>query len=487
MIIRAVFSLWILSLGGMLSHAAERPFNLLFIVVDDLRPALGCYDDPIAVTPHIDALAGRGTRFMKAYCQQAVCSPSRLSVLTGMRPNSIRVWDLATHFREAIPNAVTLPQYFKKAGYRSRSIGKIFHGGGKPAKDPPSWSVEPLFDVTRDPQGRYATSKNLAGTGLKRSSVESATVPDEYYVDGQVCEKALEGLVDLKTQDAPFFLAVGFRKPHLPFCAPKRYWDLYERELIPPPDPPASPKGAPELATRSWRELEGYTDIPVDDPLGIEKIQELRHGYYACVSYVDALVGRLLDQLERLGLKENTVVCLWGDHGFHLGEQGIWTKANNYELSTRVPLIVSVPGQANPGSRASGIVELVDLYPSLAFACGLPAPVGLDGVRFNSLFLEPGRRWKTAAFSQFPRNKKGHRHTQHGEIMGYAIRTERYRYVEWNDWDSGQTIASELYDHVLDPLEAENRVSKQAFAGIVKDLSKRLKTGWRGALPVGLQ
>src|SRR6056297_722987 len=255
--------------------------NVLFIAIDDLRPTLGCYGDPVAATPNIDRLANRGTLFHRAYCQQAVCSPSRLSLMTGRRPDTIRVWDLRAHFREAIPDVVTLPQHFKNHGYHTQSLGK------------------------------------------------------------------------------PFFLAVGFRKPHLPFCAPQKYWDLYDCAQIPLSVEDKHPQDAPELATRSWKELEGYTDVPDDGQLSADKIRELRHGYYACVSYVDALVGRLLDELEKLKLAENTVVVLWGDHGYHLGEQGLWTKANNYELSTRVPLLVAVPGQARTGVKSNALVEFV--------------------------------------------------------------------------------------------------------------------------------
>ncbi|MGI9429985.1 MAG: sulfatase, partial [Bythopirellula sp.] len=360
---------WFMIVAALLSQAAgaretASRYNVLFIAVDDLRPALGCYGDHVAITPNIDRLASRGTVFNRAYCQQAVCSPSRLSLLTGRRPDTIRVWDLATHFRDAIPDVVTLPQHFKNHGYHTQSVGKIFHGSGKPAKDPPSWSVDPQYDSVRDPKLRYALSENLQGKGLKRSAAEAADVADNVYIDGIVCEAAVQALAEFKrmydglpspskqagtdskarpTKGQPFFLAVGFHKPHLPFCAPQKYWDLYERAIIPLPANDEHPQAAPELATRSWQELEGYTDIPNEGNLTIEKARELRHGYYACVSYVDTLVGRLLDELTKLELAEHTVVVLWGDHGYHLGEQGLWTKANNYELSTRVPLIISVP------------------------------------------------------------------------------------------------------------------------------------------------
>jgi iduronate 2-sulfatase len=465
--------------------AGQSPrLNVLFIAVDDLRPALGCYGDGVAVTPNIDALAGRGLLFNRAYCQQAVCCPSRLSLLTGRRPDTIEVWDLATHFRDKLPNIVTLPQHFKNHGYHTQSIGKIYHGGGKPSKDPPSWSVEPRYDVVRDPRVRYALESNLQGQGLKRSSTEAAEVSDNDYIDGIVCEAALEALSDLQQERRPFFLAVGFRKPHLPFCAPQRYWDLYDPAAIAPPVSTTHPVAAPEYAVRSWNELEGYRDIPRSGRLTAGKVQRLRHGYYACVSYVDALIGRLLRRLDQLKLADNTVIVLWGDHGFHLGEQGLWTKANNYELSTRVPLIISLPEQATAGMRSNALVEFVDVYPTLADLCGLDAPPGLEGISLGPLIIDPKRAWKRAAFSQYPRAKTGSRHKAHGDVMGYAVRTARYRYVEWRRWDTKAVQARELYDHEVDPHETKNVVSDPRHQRSVEQLSQMLSRGWRSALPV---
>lgn len=457
--------------------------NVLFLAIDDLRPALGCYGDETAVTPNIDKLAARGMVFLRAYCQEAVCSPSRLSLLTGRRPDTIRVWDLKTHFRETLPDVVTLPQHFKQHGYHTQSIGKIYHGNGKPSKDPPSWSVEPKYDKVRDPVLRYALPKNRQGKGLKRAASEAAEVPDSTYTDGVVCEEALRVLPKLKAKSQPFFLAVGFRKPHLPFCAPKKYWERYDRSEIPRPATTEHPKGAPELAVRSWRELEGYTDIPQNGELSQEKVQELRHGYYACISYVDALVGRLLDEIERLGLKENTVVVLWGDHGYHLGEQGLWTKANNYELSTRVPLILSVPEAKHPGAKTEALVEFVDLYPTLADVCGLAAPEGVEGISLKPLLRNPNRSWKRAVFSQYPRPRQGHRHKGHGDIMGYAVRTKRYRYVEWREWDSKMIVARELYDHETDPHEMQNLADHPEKQKSQRQLAETLSQGWKSALP----
>jgi iduronate 2-sulfatase len=524
---------WIVIVTALLSQAADaretarRP-NVLFIAIDDLRPALGCYGDRVAITPNIDRLASRGSVFSRAYCQQAVCSPSRLSLLTGQRPDTIRVWDLRTHFRDALPAVVTLPQHFKNHGYHTQSIGKIYHGSGEPAQDLPSWSVSPQFDVVRDPKLRYALPNNLQGKGLKRSAAEAADVADNVYIDGIVCEAAMRTLAELKhlydglpspsrrrrtdwevrpTKGQPFFLAVGFRKPHLPFCAPQKYWDLYDRATIPLPASDSHPQDAPELATRSWQELEGYTDIPKEGNLSEEKVRELRHGYYACVSYVDALVGRLLEELTKLELAENTVVVLWGDHGYHLGEQGLWTKANNYELATRVPLIISVPagtlydGLPSPsnsdtaqdfrrtrksvvptGTTTKALVELVDVYPTLADICALDAPTGVEGISLKPLLAQPDRPWKEAVFSQFPRAHHGHRHLGHGDIMGYAVRTDRYRYIEWREWKTKRVVARELYDHDSDPDETRNVATQRAGTEAIRELAGLLRSGWQSGI-----
>ena len=485
---RVALLAWLIIAGTAWQHTAgarqtASRRNVLFIAIDDLRPTLGCYGDRVAVTPNIDRLASRGTTFNRAYCQQAVCSPSRLSLLTGRRPDTIRVWDLATHFREALPDVVTLPQHFKNHGYHTQSLGKIYHGSGKPSKDPPSWTAQPQYDFVRDPNLRYALPRNLQGKGLKRSATEAADVGDNAYVDGLVCEAAMRTLAELEASERPFFLAVGFRKPHLPFCAPRKYWNLYDRAEIPLPTHDRSPQDAPELATRSWQELEGYTDIPSEGKLTTEKVRELRHGYYACVSYVDALVGRLLDELTRLRLAGATVIVIWGDHGYHLGEQGLWTKANNYELSTRVPLIISVPGQDPAGTTTNGLVELVDLYPTLTDICGLGAPKGVEGISLKPLLAEPDQLWKEAAFSQFPRAHSGHRHRGHGDIMGYAVRTHRYRYVEWRDWESQQVVARELYDHPSDPHETRNVATNRNHAAALQHLSGLLDSGWKSVLP----
>ncbi len=445
--------------------------NVLFIAVDDLRPALGCYGDAVAISPNIDGLAARGVVFNRAYCQEAVCSPSRLSLMTGRRPDTIRVWDLSTHFREALPDIVTLPQLFKDNGYYTASIGKIYHGSGSPSTDPPSWSVDPLYDHSGELNATWLLPENRNKKG-KQASTEAPEVDDGEYEDGMISNAAVERLRELKMKQQSFFLAVGFRKPHLPFCAPKRYWDMYDRDSIPLPNL-EHPLNAPELAIRTWHELEGYKDIPNDGKLSLEKVRELRHGYYACVSYVDANIGRVLDELDRLGLAENTIIVLWGDHGFHLGEQGLWTKANNYELATRAPLLVVVPGMKNAGKATDALVEFVDIYPTLADLCGLGVPGDLEGMSLKPILDDTDRPGKEGVFSQYPRNADPtkYRHKTHGDIMGYAVRTDRYRYVEWRDWNSKQTVARELYDQQNDPQEMNNVADDPQYAQRIKRLS----------------
>ncbi|MDD9866192.1 MAG: sulfatase, partial [Verrucomicrobiales bacterium] len=312
-------------------------------------------------------------------------------------------------------------------------------------------------------------------------SSESADLADDHYIDGIVTNDTLRVLGELSRDEQPFFLAVGFRKPHLPFSAPKKYWDLYDREKIRAPAHAAHPANAPEWATRSWRELEGYSDIPKDGKITEAKVRELRHGYYACVSYVDALIGKLLKELDRLKLTQNTIVLMYGDHGFHLGEQGLWTKANNFELSTRVPLIVSAPGQ--PHGKTDALVELVDVFPTVCELAGLMLPTGLEGASMLPLFSDPGRKWKTAVFSQYPRSRMGNRHSRHGDVMGYSIRTKRYRYVEWQNWKTKAVGARELYDHRSDPDDMKNVGGEAQARPVAARGAKRLAKGWKSAMP----
>lgn len=461
---------------------SPRKKNVLFIAVDDLRPKLGCYGDAIAITPNIDRLAKRGTVFTRAYCQQSVCAPSRASVLTGRRPNTTKVWDLKTHFRTAIPDVVTLPQYFKQQGYHTQSVGKIYHDPQE-AQDAVSWSVPEMLAVTDEIGGRYALPENdIPGIwpANKTNSTERANVPDSVYIDGRVSIDAVHVLNQIK--DKPFFLAVGFRRPHLPFVAPEKYWALYDGKKIPMPTNPLPPSNVPEIALHNWGELRAYTDIPKSGYLtDDEKTHQLIQGYYASTSFVDAQIGRVLDELDRLGLTENTIVVLWGDHGFHLGEHGLWAKTTNFEMDTRVPLILSSPDKFVKNAKSNALVELVDVYPTLTELAGLALPSGLEGVSMAPLLEEPERAWKTAAFSQFLRLENNK--LKNNKVMGYSIRTPDFRYTEWQDFVTGKVQAAELYDHVNDPLETDNMINQKQQKANIKKLADLLRGGWERALP----
>ncbi len=433
--------------------------NVLFIAVDDLRPELGCYGDALVKSPNMDRLAASGLLFERAYCQQAVCSPSRTSLLTGLRPDSTHIYDLQTHFRTTVPDVVTLPQHFKNNGYVTAWWGKIFHAG---LLDPISWSRE--GDKMERGRG-YAlpASKAIATQNNGRGpSLERADLPDNAYPDGQIAEKAIETLREIK--DKPFFLAVGFYKPHLPFTAPKKYWDLYQRSDFQLPARQTPPDDAPELASTGWGELRNYPDIPRKGSLPDEQARELIHGYHACVSYTDAQIGKVLDELKRLELDKNTIVVLWGDHGWKLGDYGQWCKHTNFEIDTRVPLIVRMPDQKTAGQKTKAIVEFVDIYPFLCDAAGLPKPAHLQGKSFAPLLEHPGQVWPETALSQYPRGQ---------DIMGYSLRTDRYRYTKWQKAD-GSVVATELYDLEKDPHSTVNVAAKSNYKSELPRLEAQL-------------
>ena len=462
-------------LASMLSGhcVAAPPPNILFIAIDDLRPSLGCYGDSIAKTPNIDAIARRGFRFEKAYCQQSVCAVSRLSLLTGQRPDTIEVWDLSTSFRKKFPDLVTLPQLFKQNGYYTRSVGKVFHGSGPASLDPPSWTAPPILDGRA--KKRYVKQK-IGNQKLKQASYESVAVEDTDYTDGLVTAAAVKILKSPLFKESPFFLAVGFRKPHLPFNAPKKYWDLYDRSQFKPPSNQL-PLKAPEIATRSWLELEGYQDIPKNlqkDPLNEEKIKLLHHGYYACISYIDHQIGQILRELKEQALSNNTIIVVWSDHGYHLGEQGLWTKGNNYELSTRVPLIISDPRMESQGAASQSIVELLDIYPTLIELGNLNSNQNIQGASLVPLLQDPSTLRNTMALSQWPRDRFKNRHRGHGDIMGYSLRTKRYRYIEWRDWKSSKPLKRELYDHQKDPEEMLNIANEAGNTQLIISLRAKL-------------
>ena len=485
--------------------AAERP-NILFVAVDDLRPEFGAYGASYVHSPNLDRIARAGITFNRSYCQQAVCSPTRSSLMTGTRPDTTKVWDLVTHFRDALPNVVTLGQHFKNNGYFVQGMGKIYHGG---FDDAPTWSVP----WQRPNAPGYALKENLVGEtpalnaepdaapaakkrGKKQAdgktkaptprnsrgpAFEGSDVPDDTFVDGKVATLAVATLRDLSTKREPFFLAVGFARPHLPFVAPKKYWDLYDPAKITLAPNSFRPKDAPDYAIVPGGELRAYRGIP-EDHVPDDLARQLKHGYYAAISYMDAQLGRVLDELDRLDLRKNTIVILWGDHGWKLGEHDAWCKHTNCENDTNTALLLSVPGMKNAGAKTNGLVEFVDIYPTLADLAGLPLPAHLEGLSFKPLLENPTRAWKQAAFSQYPRpaGKSGA-----GQLMGYAMRTERYRFVVWvGRNDHSKIDATELYDHATDPQENQNIAQRPENAALVEKLMTQWNAGWKGAMPI---
>lgn len=450
---------------GLQGAAAAKP-NVLFIAADDLRMNLGVYGDTVARTPNIDRLARRGITFERAYCQQALCNPSRSSVLTGLRPDTLRVWNLQTRFRETTPDVITLPQYFKQHGYFTQDVGKIFHNWHqKVAGDPESWSVPAVLHFAQ-----HKSDKAQVGAGplppneAVDGEAEMRDVPDEAYFDGRVAAEAVKALRTLHKQKEPFFLAVGFWKPHSPFNPPKRYWDMYRRDEIPPLRHPRLPAGAPLIALPEAAEVRRERSP--------EAALELRHGYYAATSYLDAQVGKVLEELDRLRLADRTVIVFWSDHGLHLGEHGFWGKTSNFELDAQVPLIVVAPGISSAGARTASLVELIDLYPTLVDICGLPPGTGLEGVSLRPVLANTRATVKQAAFSQHPRLAGA---DGGGKVMGYSIRTEHFRYTEWRDWRSGRVIATELYDHRSDADETSNVVGGAQLKETVRTLAEALR------------
>lgn len=476
--------------------------NVLFITVDDLRTDLGCYGESGVKTPNIDRLSDSGLTFLRSYCQQAVCNPSRTSMLTGKRPDTTRIYDLQTHFRRYLPDAVTLPEQFRRSGYTTTAFGKIFH---KPQlNDYPSWSIAPWIADRHgwrtpeneafakrnwdrlqanawvsderfyfDPLKRGPRQEGVSGWGLK--SWRSPDVDDAELPDGKTALEAASALKQLK--DQPFFMAVGFLRPHLPFVAPKKYFDWYPESAIEQSAAPLPPEGAPTYALHDSAELRGYDDIPLQGAVPSTKAKELIRAYRASVSYIDAQVGILLDALEVNGLADNTVVVLWGDHGYHLGDLGLWNKHSNFEAATHTPLIVRAPGLRNAGRKTQALNEAVDICPSLCDICNVPRPSNLEGSSWLPLFENPDQIWKRAAFSQYPREIPGV-----GPGMGYSMRTSRYRYTEWSAIDSPYK-AAELYDYRDDVNELRNLANLPRHVSLVNGLSQMLREGWRASLP----
>jgi len=419
------------------------------MVVDDLNNSLGCYGHSVVKSPNIDRLAARGIRFDRAYCQFPICNPSRTSFLTGLRPDTTGILNNTTPFRSKLPNAVTLPQLFRKNGYFTARLGKVFHSA-RNMDDPQAW------EVTSDPKGtalgKQGQGRNLTGGRVKWCRWLAAEGKDDDQPDGQIAAEAI-GLLE-QHRRGPFFIAVGFHKPHDPFIAPKRYFDLYPlASLKPPKDPPDRSAELGQAIGGGWKdEFDRFTD---------RECREFMRAYYAGISFMDAQLGKITDAMDKLELWQNTIVVFFGDHGYHLGERGWWNKNTLFELSARAPLIVVTPEIKTAGRGCSGIVEFVDIYPTLADLCELSPPANLEGTSFKPLLNDPELPWKKTAFTQ----------VQRGRIAGRSVRTERWRYTEWERGTQG----AELYNHDTDPGEYYNLTGDPQYTETVAELRKVLR------------
>ena len=453
--------------------------NVLFIAVDDLRCEFGAYGAHYIHAPNLDRLAQRGVTFKRAYCQQAVCMGSRASLLTGARPDTTKVYDGNTTFRDAMPDVVTLPQLFKNHGWFVQGMGKVFHAEADPVSTSVPWT-KPKIN-----HGAYGRPEHTAmvvrkgqnnGKMERGPAFESSDVPDNTFHDGQLADMAVVALRECAKKERPFWLGVGFIRPHLPFVSPKKYWDLYDPAKIALAPNPFPPQGGPDYAVSSGGELRSYGGVPSERGIPDDFARQLRHGYYAAISYMDAQLGRVLDELDRLGLRENTIIVLWGDHGWKLGEHGAWAKHTNVENDTHAPLLIAVPGMKTAGRHTDALVEFVDIYPTLAELCGLPLPPHLEGASFAPVLADPQRRGKSAAFSQYPRSSGG------TALMGYTMRTDRYRLTRWVHRDDHAKVdAVELYDDQADPQENVNIASDPKNKVLVATLTAQWITGTRGA------
>lgn len=520
-------------------HSPKKP-NILFIAIDDLRPELGCYGSEIAISPNLDGIAKQGLLFNRAYCQQAICRPSRASLMTGTRPETTGLFHNYVSLRELQPDILTLPQHFIANDYETAYLGKIFHHGD--TDEERSWSFQPvkkLKDIKR-PRGPYALAKNnrLKADNLKAMlskygeaarrglasgpAFEKADVPDHRYVDGYNTLLAIETLKEMAKLEKPFFLGMGYKLPHLNWCAPSKYWDLYDPKKIPMAAKTTAPSNGATMGLHASFELRTRSNIPKTGPIGPELGRTLKHAYLASTSYVDAQIGLLLAALDEAGIRENTIIVVWGDHGWHLGDMGVWGKATNYEIATRVPLMISIPPKVAKNVNAFGkstdaLVELVDIFPTLCELAGISTPKHIEGHSFAPLLESPDQVWKKAAFSQYPNPalrewaanplSQGMRETWFGpliksveqgimdqqgdkwnrelfekHLMGYTMRTDRYRLVVWRDHrdPKAEPIFVELFDHQSDPSETKNVAAEQPK--LVQELILQLNAGWKASL-----
>lgn len=453
---RVLLSLLLSLVSITVLQAADRP-NVLFIAVDDLRPELGCYGNPHIHSPNIDRLASQGTVFERAYCMVPTCGASRAALMTSIRPAPKRFVTHLASAEEEVPNITTLNTHFKNAGYTTISNGKIFHHPSDNAKGWTEAPWRPKAPTYKLPESIAASKTTPKGRG---PAYESADVKDDFYADGKLANKTIEDLRRLKQQDEPFFLAVGFFKPHLPFVAPTKYWDLYEPNTISLPETYHRPQNAPDEAIHNSGELRAYAGIPKKGPVSDETALNMIRGYYACVSYTDANIGKLLDELDRLELADNTIVVLWGDHGWNLGEHTLWCKHSCFETSMHAPLIVKVPGKY-AGQKTPALTEFVDIYPSLCELCGLETPEHCQGESFVRLLKDPSAEGKPFAIGRFG--------------AGDTIRTDKFRYTEYSAKQQ-PPHAKMLYDHQKDPQEDTNIVGRPKLGETVEELSEQLNT-----------
>jgi arylsulfatase A-like enzyme len=511
-----ILCLYFILIAATVQAQQSKKMNVLFIAIDDLKPNLGCYGDKIVKTPNIDRLAKMGTMFMSNYCQQSVCGPTRASLMTGMRPDYTKIWDLKTQMRDMNPDILTLPQYLISMGYNTAGVGKIYHPSSAINKiDPASWN-QPYPEATANdyPNGmgkpantqyqnpatkllftekKQKTSDNDEDAASKKGpSTECLDVPDNAYEDGVNALFAKGQIISMSKMDKPFFLAVGFHKPHLPFVAPKKYWDLYNRSKMPLAEFQEHSSNGPEIAYHRSSELRNYTDIPeaatfneVGNHVRLkeEKQKELIQGYYASVSYTDAQVGILLNTLDSLGTLNNTLIVLWGDHGWHLGDHDLWEKHTNFEAATRAPLIIAAPGYA-PGKTQS-ISEHLDIFPTICDLVKVPIPAHLQGKTLKPILQNKQTQIQKFAISQYPR-KLSKEEMDKGKftsnkIMGYSLRTNSYRLTIWmNDFTTDQAFearkvfATELYDYTKDPLEKYNVFEDKKYTNIAQEMKNNM-------------
>ncbi|MBL8829175.1 MAG: sulfatase [Planctomycetaceae bacterium] len=465
--------------------AAERRPNVLFIMADDLNNSLGCYGHKLVKSPNIDRLAARGVRFDRAYCQFPLCGPSRNSMLTGLHPNSTGIIANSQIFRQTIPSAISLPQAFRQAGYFAARIGKLYHYGVPRSigtnghDDPGSWELElnpaGVDRLVEEPKIKTLTPGQFGGTLSWYASPE----PDEKHTDALEAADA-EWVLErcAKQQDRPFFLAVGFFRPHTPYVSPQKYFDLYERSQMPLVEGvKEDQQDVPAAALGSYKKEQ--------DKLTDDLRREVLQAYFASVTYMDAQVGKVLAALERLGLADNTIVVMTSDHGYHLGEHGLWQKMSLFEGSARVPLIIAAP-QGKSGGVATAPVGLIDLYPTLAELCGVPAPKNLHGQSLAKMLQDPSETGRGWTISQVSRGGGPNRATttpdvssNNRQFFGYTIRTPRWRYTEWDETKQGR----ELYDHDADPRELTNLADRKEHAELISQLSTQLRTAVSATYP----